>query len=170
MPALVSYNSDFFLKSTWVHASTDQLVEAVNNELQLLWRVGAQTGVDQQLMRTLDNRMKLWVEFKQQYDDAVFRRAADPFDWFGRDYDEELRSTWVPWVRDLIAKFSAASPAAAQRAEDYGLQERSEQYAGRADLEPAQAKSSSGAWGLWLGVAVTVGLIGAGVYMARGRA
>ncbi len=160
--ATTAFDGDFWLKSVWVHASTDELVERVNNDLQLLWRAG-QGRVSAKLWQKLDNRMKLWGDFKQQYDDAVFRRAGDPFDWFGRDYDAELRSTWVPWVLDLIRSF-ADEPAAAAAVDHYGLNESADQLEQRAK---APAKNDGAGWGLGLGIFVTVALIGTGVYLAR---
>lgn len=176
MPSAAGYNSavllsntvfdgDFYLKNTWVHASTDQLVERINNDLQLLWRAGTASRVEPALMRKLDNRMKLWGDFKQQYDDSVFKRAADPLDFFGRDYDEELRETWVPWVRELVVAFGEQGSAATEALENYGMPDAMQQLEAQAGV--GSEKSSGAAWGLWLGVAVTVGLIGAGAYLAR---
>jgi hypothetical protein len=162
--AMLPFDTDFYLKTAWVHASTDELVERVNNDLQLLWRAGQGGRVSPKLWQKLDARMKLWVDFKQQYDDAVFRRAADPFDWFGRDYDSELRGTWVPWVLEMIRAF-AEEPAAADALDSYGLVEGADQLEQRA--QPPAKSDGGGSFGLILGVVVTVGLIGAGVYLAR---
>ena len=161
--ATTVFDGDFYLRNTWVHASTDELVERINNDLQLLWRAG-QNRVSPKLLQKLDNRMKLWVDFKQAYDDAIFRRASDPFDWFGRDYDEELRKTWVPWVTELVRAFGEESEAATAALERYGLPDSAAQLEARVD-PPSRTDGAS--WGLWLGVAVAVGLIGAGAYLAR---
>lgn len=162
--AATAFDSDFWLKSVWNQAETDTLVERVNNDLQLLWRAG-QGRVSASLWKKLDNRMKLWVDWKQQYDDAIFARTADPNAWFGRDYDEELRATWVPWIIELVRAFDAEAPAASAALENYGLQDSSAQLEQR--VQPPPKSDSGAAWGLGLGIFVTIALIGAGVYLAR---
>lgn len=163
---LIPFDADFWLTDVNVHASTDQLVERVNNDLQLMWRAGTNAGIPTStpLMHKLDQWMALWVDFKKQYDDAVFRRAGDPFDWFGRDYDAELRTTWVPKVRQLVIEMAEYSDKAAAALDDVALPARVEETAGK--IPPPEDKSGA-SWGLALGIVVTVGLIGAGAYLAR---
>jgi hypothetical protein len=163
------YDPDLFTKGIWSNYELDQRVETLNNYWQNLWRAGgSRINPTSDLGRKLDNAMAGWVDFKQRYDDAIFRRAADPFGLWGAkaDFETELNDVWLKRFTDLMSAVIAADPLVRS-----GLEARHvdvEDYMVRSGLNP-DGSTRGGNVGLYIGVALTLTLLGVGAALAYSK-
>jgi hypothetical protein len=163
------YDPDLFTKGIWSNYELDQRVETLNNYWQNLMRSGgSRLPPASKLAQQLDSYMAGWVAFKQRYDDAIFRRAADPWGLWGAkaDFEDELNDVWSKRFADTMAAVIAADPLVQK-----GLEARHvdmESYMVRSGLNTdGSAKESN--TGLYIGIGVTALLIGIGAVIASKR-
>ena len=160
------YDPDLFTKKLWSNAELDERVATLNNYWQHLQRVvngrvPPASDAAKQLRQYADG----WVDFKRRYDDSIFRRAADPFGLWGAkaDFERELNDVWAPRFVDTMQKAivsdSNIQAALARRNVDV------ETYMQRSGLN-ADGTNKGSNTGLYVGVGVTVLLIGIGAFLA----
>jgi hypothetical protein len=160
------YDPDLFTKGIWSNYELDKRVETLNNYWQNLWRSGgSRLPPDSKAAKLLDQYMAGWEDFKQRYNDAIFRRALDPFGLWGAkaDYESELNDVWVPRFIETMTLAITSDPLI-----ESGLKARHvdmDVYLQRSGLDSeGNAKSSN--FGFYLAVATTVTLIGVGALIA----
>lgn len=101
------YDPDVFEK-LWVDADLDRKVEQLNNYWQLLHRSAMNSGLSQRdaAVQNLNIAMERWWQWKQDYGDAIFRRALS----FGfSDWEDELDDYWHPLFHRHVAQLTKAA-------------------------------------------------------------
>ncbi len=164
------YDPDFFTNTIWSNADLDQRVETLNNywvnlERVVNGRVDYNSDAARQLRRHLDG----WVAFKRRYNDSIVKRAFDPFGLWGAkaDFEKELTEIWAPRFIDTMQKAIAADELIRKALESRNVDV--DAYMHRSNLNP-DGSSKGGNVGLYIGVGVTVLLLGIGAVLAsRGR-
>jgi len=163
------YDPDFFTQGIWSNAALDKRVEVLNNYWQNLWRAGGKR-VDPSSVagRHIAQYMQGWEDFRHRYNDAIFARAADPFGLWGAksDFESEINDVWLPRFNQTMQEIIVADPLVQK-----GLEQRNvdvDAYMAQSGLNPDGTSKGSNT-GLYVGVAVTVVLIGIGAAIAVRR-
>ena len=107
------YDPDLFQK-LWVDADLDKKVEQLNNYWQHLHRSATASGLSQRhpQMQRLNTTMERWWQWKQNYNDAVFRRA---FSFGFDDWEDELDDYWFQLFHKHVAALTTAAGQQFQR-------------------------------------------------------
>lgn len=160
------YDPDLFTKGIWSNYELDQRVETLGNYWNHLERIiNGRIDPGSEAARDMRAYVSGWVSFKRRYDDAIFRRAMDPWGLWGAkaDYETELNTIWVKRFQETLQKTISLDPLIQDRMKAKGVD--LEVYMQRSNLNPDGSPKESNV-GFYIGVAATVVLIGIGAVLA----
>ncbi len=160
------YDPDLFTKGIWSNYELDKRVEVLNNYWVHLERIlNGRIDPGSAVAKDMRAYVAGWVGFKRRYDDAIFRRAIDPFGLWGAkaDYEAELNEIWVPRFNETLTKAITHDPLISDRMKAKGVDV--EVYMQRSGLNQDGTSKGSNT-GLYVGIGITVLLIGIGAVLA----
>lgn len=160
------YDPDLFTKSLWSNAELDERVATLNNYWQHLQRsIQGRVPPNSDAAKDIRQYSDGWNAFRKRYNDAIFRRAMDPFGLWGAkaDFEQQLNDVWAPRFVATLQKAIAADSSiqAVLAAKNVDVDD----YMARSNLNPDGSTKSSNT-GLYVGVGVTILLIGIGALLA----
>src|SRR5574342_423657 len=112
------FDADLFTKGFYHARTTDEQVELLNNYFQNLWRSATALGAGDDVLQKLDVDMKNWWDFRTQYFDSVFRRAADPRDLWGAGLQASYEGRLGDWRNRFLADMDLVLKSAPGAQED----------------------------------------------------